>query len=88
MVEVKIPHQDELSIISDTEILGDLGLNTVTMSELKEMCPEDMIPAGCFAAGTGVEGRSGEVSSHEMTDSGVDVRVSVNNGYERAMVCS
>ncbi|KAF9104484.1 Transcription factor Dp-2 [Mortierella sp. GBA35] len=88
MVEVKIPHQDELSIISDTEILGDLGLNTVSMSELREMCPEDMIPSGCFAAGTGIGRRTGEVSSHEMTDSGVDVRVSVNNGYERAMVCS
>ncbi|KAG0017020.1 Transcription factor Dp-2 [Podila clonocystis] len=29
MVEIQIPHQEELCIISDTEILGDLGLGTV-----------------------------------------------------------
>lgn len=89
MVEIKIPHQDELSIISDTEILGDLGMNTVSLNELKEMLPEDMIPSGCFATATGAGARAaGEISSHEMTDSGVDVRVTVSNGYERAMVCS
>ncbi|KAF9318995.1 Transcription factor Dp-2, partial [Linnemannia elongata] len=76
MVEIKIPHQDELSIISDTEILGDLGMNTVSLNELKEMLPEDMIPSGCFATATGAGARAaGEISSHEMTDSGVDVRV-------------
>ncbi|KAF9119663.1 transcription factor Dp, member 3, partial [Mortierella sp. 14UC] len=85
MVEVKIPHQDELSIISDTEILSDLGMNTVSLSELKEMLPEDMIPSGCFATATAT---GGDTSSHEMTDSGVDVRVTVSNGYERAIVCS
>ncbi|KAF9149686.1 Transcription factor Dp-2 [Linnemannia schmuckeri] len=86
MVEVKIPHQDELSIISDTEILGDLGMNTVSLNELKEMLPEDMIPSGCFAMAAGAGARAaGEISSHEMTDSGVDVRVTVSNGYERAM---
>ncbi|KAK3840727.1 MAG: hypothetical protein J3R72DRAFT_170561 [Linnemannia gamsii] len=85
MVEVKIPHQDELSIISDTEILGDLGMNTVSLSELKGLLPEDMIPSGCFATATAT---GGDISNHEMTDSGVDVRVTVSNGYERAIVCS
>ncbi|KAF9906532.1 hypothetical protein EC991_000539 [Linnemannia zychae] len=85
MVEVKIPHQDELSIISDTEILGDLGMNTVSLNELKEMLPEDMIPSGCFATAIAT---GGDASSQEMNDSGVDVRVTVSNGYERAIVCS
>ncbi|KAF9924688.1 hypothetical protein FBU30_005381 [Linnemannia zychae] len=86
MVEVKIPHQDDLSIISDTEILGDLGMNTVALSELKEMLPEDMIPSGCFATSAAACGEaSGDMSSH---DSGVDVHVTVSNGYERAIICT
>ncbi|KAF9320394.1 Transcription factor Dp-2 [Podila minutissima] len=43
MVEIQIPHQEELCIISDTEILGDLGLGTVSMSELKTMLPKDLL---------------------------------------------
>ncbi|KAF9988520.1 hypothetical protein BGZ65_001982 [Modicella reniformis] len=43
MVEIQIPQQDDLSIISDTEILGDLGFNTVTMDELETMLPEHLI---------------------------------------------
>ncbi|ORZ26573.1 hypothetical protein BCR41DRAFT_201815 [Lobosporangium transversale] len=45
MVEIQIPQQDELSIISDTEILGDLGFNTVTMDELETMLPKNLIDA-------------------------------------------
>ncbi|KAI8596347.1 hypothetical protein EDD21DRAFT_422517, partial [Dissophora ornata] len=33
MVEIKIPHQEELSIISDTEILADLGPNELRQEE-------------------------------------------------------
>ncbi|KAF9913319.1 Transcription factor Dp-2 [Linnemannia zychae] len=39
-VRIQIPHHgDELSIISDTEILGDLGFNTVTLDDLQAMLP-------------------------------------------------
>ncbi|KAG0025764.1 Transcription factor Dp-2 [Podila clonocystis] len=43
MVEIQIPHQEELCIISDTEILGDLGLGTVSMNDLKTMLPKDLL---------------------------------------------
>ncbi|KAF9319097.1 Transcription factor Dp-2 [Podila horticola] len=42
MVEIQIPHQEELCIISDTEILGDLGLGTVSMNDLKTL-PKDLL---------------------------------------------
>ncbi|KAI1296203.1 hypothetical protein EDD11_007499 [Mortierella claussenii] len=44
-VEIQIPQQDELSIISDTEILGDLGFNTVTMDDLETMLPSHLMNA-------------------------------------------
>ncbi|KAG0239566.1 hypothetical protein BGX31_002638 [Mortierella sp. GBA43] len=45
MVEIQIPQQEELGIMSDTEILGELGLNTVTMDELETMLPKDLMDA-------------------------------------------
>lgn len=42
-VEIQIPHQEELCIISDTEILGDLGLGTVSLNDLKTMLPKDLL---------------------------------------------
>ncbi|KAF9126227.1 Transcription factor Dp-2 [Mortierella sp. 14UC] len=39
-VRIQIPHySEELSIISDTEILGDLGFNAVTLDDLQAMLP-------------------------------------------------
>ncbi|CAO3564127.1 unnamed protein product [Mortierella alpina] len=43
MVEIKIPQQEDVSIISDTEILGDLGYNTVELDELQAMLPQDLM---------------------------------------------
>ncbi|KAF8926045.1 Transcription factor Dp-2, partial [Dissophora ornata] len=43
LVEIQIPQQDELSVISDTEILGDLGFNTLTLDELEALVPHDLI---------------------------------------------
>jgi hypothetical protein len=45
MVEIQIPQQEELGIMSDTEILGELGLNTVTRDELETMLPKDLMDA-------------------------------------------
>ncbi|KAF9373347.1 Transcription factor Dp-2, partial [Podila verticillata] len=42
-VEIQIPQQEELCIISDTEILGDLGLGTVSLNDLKTMLPKDLL---------------------------------------------
>ncbi|KAF9425882.1 hypothetical protein BGZ94_007132 [Podila epigama] len=43
MVEIQMPHQEEMCIISDTEILGDLGLGTVSLTDLKAMLPNDLL---------------------------------------------
>ncbi|KAF9990728.1 Transcription factor Dp-2 [Mortierella antarctica] len=43
MVEIKIPQQEDVSIISDTEILGDLGYNTVELDELQAMLPPNLM---------------------------------------------
>lgn len=40
-MRIQIPQNDELSIISDTEILGDLGHNAVTLKDLQAMLPND-----------------------------------------------
>ncbi|KAK3829778.1 MAG: hypothetical protein JOS17DRAFT_747530, partial [Linnemannia elongata] len=40
-VRIQIPQNDELSIISDTEILGDLGHNVVTLKDLQAMLSND-----------------------------------------------
>ncbi|KAF9570397.1 Transcription factor Dp-2 [Mortierella alpina] len=43
MVEIQIPQQEDVSIISDTEILGDLGYNTVEFEELQAMLPQNLM---------------------------------------------
>ncbi|KAG0218829.1 Transcription factor Dp-2 [Mortierella sp. NVP41] len=48
-VKIQIPQNDELSIISDTEILGDLGFNAVTLDDLQAMLPnEDLMEAAQY----------------------------------------
>ncbi|KAK3811916.1 MAG: hypothetical protein J3Q66DRAFT_348832 [Benniella sp.] len=77
MVEIKIPHQDELSIISDTEILGDLGLNEVPLSELKKMLPQEALE------------KAGYTTTSTNTDGSTDnVMTTVRGGFERALVCA
>ncbi|KAF9896781.1 hypothetical protein BX616_006773, partial [Lobosporangium transversale] len=70
MVEIKIPHQEELSIISDTEILGDLGLNQVPLNDLKAMLPEEAFNKFSYTTTT--------------TENG-DVIATVQGGFERAI---
>ncbi|KAG0070496.1 Transcription factor Dp-2 [Linnemannia elongata] len=47
-VRIQIPHNDELSIISDTEILGDLGHNAVTLEDLQAMLPTDLMESAQY----------------------------------------
>src|SRR5690554_4117736 len=49
MVEIQIPYQDDLSIVSDTEILGDLGFNTVALDELQAMLPKNLMDTVQYA---------------------------------------
>ncbi|KAF9183486.1 Transcription factor Dp-2 [Haplosporangium sp. Z 767] len=49
MVEIQIPYQDDLSIISDTEILGDLGFNTVALDDLQAMLPKNLMDTVQYA---------------------------------------
>ncbi|KAF9280066.1 Transcription factor Dp-2 [Mortierella alpina] len=49
MVEIKIPQQEDVSIISDTEILGDLGYNTVELDELHAMLPKNLMDTVQYA---------------------------------------
>ncbi|KAG0349041.1 hypothetical protein BGZ54_004491, partial [Gamsiella multidivaricata] len=77
MVEIKIPHQEELSIISDTEILGDLGLNEVPLNELKTMLPPNALQNARYTTNTKVVPGMGE-----------ELMATVCGGFERALVCS
>ncbi|KAG0213827.1 Transcription factor Dp-2 [Mortierella sp. GBA30] len=49
MVEIQIPQQEDVSIISDTEILGDLGFNTVALDELQTMLPPNLMATVQYA---------------------------------------
>ncbi|KAI8596562.1 hypothetical protein EDD21DRAFT_387876 [Dissophora ornata] len=77
MVEVKIPHQQELSIISDTKILADLGLNEVCQEKLHAMLPQDMLDSARYTTKTTGDGCGGQ-----------EVMVTVRGGFERAFMCS
>ncbi|KAF9108565.1 Transcription factor Dp-2 [Mortierella sp. AM989] len=76
MVEIKMPHNEELNIISDTEIVGDLGLNDVPLSDLRAMLPQDVIDRAGYATTT-TSGAHGD-----------NIIASVQGGFERALVCS
>ncbi|KAG0306773.1 hypothetical protein BGZ98_001734 [Dissophora globulifera] len=78
MVEIKIPHQEELSIISDTEILGDLGLNEVPLNELREILPQDALENARYTTTT----------KPNADGTGETVIAVVRGGFERALVCS
>lgn len=43
MVEISIPQQEEMSIISDTEVLADLKLDTVPMEHLRTVFSTEFI---------------------------------------------
>ncbi|KAG0280537.1 Transcription factor Dp-2 [Linnemannia exigua] len=48
-VRIQIPqNSEELSIISDTEILGDLGFNAVTLDDLQAMLPSDLMESAQY----------------------------------------
>ncbi|KAF9577933.1 hypothetical protein BGW38_006560, partial [Lunasporangiospora selenospora] len=42
-VEIQIPYHDELTIVSDTEILGNLGLNTLKLNALRSMLSKELM---------------------------------------------
>ncbi|KAF8919384.1 hypothetical protein BGZ58_004644, partial [Dissophora ornata] len=60
MAEIKIQHQEELSIISDTEILTDLRLNEVRQEELHAMLLQDMLNSTRYTTKTTGDGCGGE----------------------------
>ncbi|KAG0001132.1 Transcription factor Dp-2 [Entomortierella chlamydospora] len=43
IVEIQIPQQEEPIVMSDTEILGDLGFNTLTIDELETILPKEFV---------------------------------------------
>ncbi|KAF9551164.1 Transcription factor Dp-2 [Mortierella hygrophila] len=47
-VRIQIPQNDDLSVISDTEILGDLGYNAVTLEDLQAMLPNDLMESAQY----------------------------------------
>ncbi|KAI8596020.1 hypothetical protein EDD21DRAFT_389603, partial [Dissophora ornata] len=77
VVEIKIPHQEELSITSDTEILADLGLNEVHQKELHAMLPQYMLNSARYTTKSTGDGCGGE-----------NVMATVRGGFESALVCS
>ncbi|KAF9110380.1 Transcription factor Dp-2 [Mortierella sp. AM989] len=52
MVEIQIPQKEEPIIMSDTEILGDLGFNTLTIDELESILPKDFINSVQYTVNT------------------------------------
>lgn len=42
-IEISIPHQEEMSVISDTEVLTDLGLDSVPMEQLRAVFSAELI---------------------------------------------
>ncbi|KAF9380826.1 Transcription factor Dp-2 [Mortierella sp. AD011] len=43
IVEIQISQQEEPIVMSDTEILGDLGFNTLTIDELETILPKEFV---------------------------------------------
>lgn len=72
-MEIRIPQHEELSIISDTEILGDLGLNSVSMDELQAMLPSDLMDSVQYIANSASYRQPHPAQSH----------VTVQSGFER-----
>ncbi|KAF9181451.1 hypothetical protein BGZ51_005420 [Haplosporangium sp. Z 767] len=70
VVDITIPRQDEMSIISDTEILGDLGLSNVSMTDLRAMLPQEVVEKARYTSAS--------------ADGNLD-RVTLQGGFERAM---
>ncbi|KAF9315389.1 hypothetical protein BG003_003097 [Podila horticola] len=70
-VEIRIPQHEELSVISDTEILGDLGLNSVSMEELQTMLPGDLMDSVQYVT------NSSYLQPHPQS------HVTVQSGFER-----
>ncbi|KAF9959770.1 Transcription factor Dp-2 [Mortierella alpina] len=64
MVEIKIPQQEDVSIISDTEILGDLGYNTVEFDELQAMLPQNLMDTVQYAVSLEDDQGRSNPSSH------------------------
>ncbi|KAG0360261.1 Transcription factor Dp-2 [Gamsiella multidivaricata] len=87
MVEIQIPQQDELSIISDTEILGDLGFNTVSVNELETMLPKSLVDAVQYTVNAEEDLRSSRENS-TAAGNGVQAATSitVRGGFEREIV--
>ncbi|KAF8951606.1 Transcription factor Dp-2 [Entomortierella lignicola] len=75
MVDITMPHNEELNIISDTEIVGELGLNDVPLEELKAMLTQEAFDDAEYA--TRATGEFGE-----------NIIATVKGGFERAIVCS
>ncbi|KAG0372965.1 hypothetical protein BGX24_012341 [Mortierella sp. AD032] len=98
-VRIQIPHNsEELSIISDTEILGDLGFNAVTLNDLQAMLPSDLMESA-QRRDSDISAIVGELAIHghddPMSDSanvcvGMNVsgatNVIVRGGHEREIV--
>ncbi|KAF9976662.1 hypothetical protein BGZ73_008059 [Actinomortierella ambigua] len=43
MVQIQIPSQDDLHVVSDTEVLGEMGLNKISHQSLRRMLPKELM---------------------------------------------
>ncbi|KAF9146617.1 Transcription factor Dp-2 [Mortierella sp. GBA39] len=98
-VRIQVPQNDELSVISDTEILGDLGYNAVTLEDLQAMLPNDLMESAQYVVSARdrhlrARRRNNDIvsivdglviHSEEDHESGA-TNVIVRGGYERQIV--
>ncbi|KAG0300391.1 Transcription factor Dp-2 [Dissophora globulifera] len=83
MVEIQIPQQDDLSIISDTEILGDLGLNALTTDELEGMLPAGLTNVVQYTVNTERRTHNGDMSTSSNDE---PLSITVRGGFEREII--
>lgn len=88
-VEVRVSQQEELYVISDTEILSELRLNSVGMNDLQAMLPKkEMMDSVRYSTATAEEleaaAAAAMATSEALAASGP--RVTVLSGFERQML--
>ncbi|KAF9195077.1 Transcription factor Dp-2 [Haplosporangium sp. Z 27] len=87
IVDIAIQQQEELVIMSDSEILGDLGFNTLTIDELEDILPKEYIDAVQFTVNTEERVPSSEDDSDMAIENGARATtITVQGGFEREFV--
>ncbi|KAF9536355.1 hypothetical protein BGW38_010215 [Lunasporangiospora selenospora] len=92
MRRVREEHRLRKNIISDTEVLGDLGLNNVTMAALEDMLSSDLLKIAQYSsttatAGCGSPSPTTRAPSTSSTSGPTPMTVTVRGGFERELIC-